>query len=232
MIYAMSDIHGEYEKYRRMLEIIDFSGDDTLFVLGDAVDRGSEPVKVLQDMAARDNVYFLKGNHEAMASYVLNRLNVEITEENAQTQIDGPLMQMILEWQQNGGDVTMREFRGLSAEDRADLLDYIDDAPLYDAVDVGERTFILVHSGLGNFRPGKRLSRYTFDELACMRPDYERRYFEDPSVYVVSGHTPTLAVTGKAEIYSSHNNILIDCGAAFGGRLACLRLDDLQEYYV
>lgn len=232
MIYVMSDIHGEFEKYRAMLEKIDFSQEDTLFVLGDVVDRGPEPVRVLQNMAARDNVYLLKGNHEAMASYVLRRLCVEITEENAQSQIDAALMRAIMEWQQNGGDVTMKKFGELSMEDREDLLDFIDDAPLYDAVDVGERTFVLVHSGLGNFEPGKRLSQYSFDELACMRPDYERRYYQDSSIYVVSGHTPTQAVTGKAQIYHACNNILIDCGAAYGGRLACLCLDTMQEYYV
>ena len=75
-----------------------------------------------------------------------------------------------MEWQQNGGDITMRKFRELSADDKQDLLDSIDDAPLYDIVDVGAKTFILLHSGLGNFKEGKRLSQYTYDELACMLP--------------------------------------------------------------
>lgn len=231
MLYVMSDIHGEYERYLAMLEQIAFSQEDTLFVLGDVVDRGPEPIKVLQDMARRDNVYLLKGNHEAMASLVLHKLNVEITEENADSHIDAELMQAIIEWQENGGNTTMRKFRELSADEKLDLLDYMDDAPLYDVVDVGEKTFILLHSGLGNFREGKRLSQYTYDELACMRPDFDRQYYADPSIYIVSGHTPTLAVTGKAEIYHSHNNILIDCGAAFGGRLACLCLNTMAEYY-
>ena len=39
-------------------------------------------------------------------------------------------------------------------------------------------------------------------------------------------------LNGKAEIYHSCNNIDIDCGATFGGKLACLRLDDMQEFYV
>ena len=231
MIYVMSDIHGEYAKYASMLEKIRFSEDDTLFVLGDVIDRGPEPIITLQDMALRPNVYLLKGNHEAMASFVLHKLNVEITEANAETQIDATIMQAIMEWQQNGGDVTMKAFRALSPDERADVLDYMDDAPLYDVIDVGERTFVLVHSGLGNFGKNKRLRDYTFDELACMRPDYEKQYYDDDSIHIVSGHTPTLAVTGKAEIYQSHNNILIDCGAAFGGKLACLCLDTMEAFY-
>lgn len=228
----MSDIHGEYKKYIQMLEKIAFSEDDTLYILGDVIDRGPEPVKVLQDMSLRDNVFLLMGNHEAMASYVLHKLNVEITEENVETHIDAALMQAIIEWQRNGGDVTMKQFRNLSPENKADLLDFIDEAPWYDVVDVRNRPFILVHSGLGNFEHGKRLSQYSFDEIAWMRPDYEKQYFQDPSIYIVSGHTPTIAVTGKPEIYHSHNNILIDCGATFGGKLACLCLDTMNEFYV
>ena len=35
MIYAMSDLHGYYDKYTKMLEKITFSDDDTLYILGD-----------------------------------------------------------------------------------------------------------------------------------------------------------------------------------------------------
>lgn len=231
MIYAMSDIHGEYGKYARMLERIGFSEEDTLYVLGDVVDRGLEPVKILQDMAARENVYLLKGNHEAMAVYVLKKLNVEITAENVETQLDTDVMMAIMDWQANGGAVTMKAFRALPPEERADLIDYMDEAPAYEIADAGERTFVLVHSGLGNYRPGRKLRDYSFEELACMRVDYGQRYFEDDSIHVIGGHTPTQAVTGKAEVYRNGNNWLIDCGAAFGGRLACICLDTLEIFY-
>ena len=46
-------IHGCYEQYRLLLEKIRFSDNDKLYVLGDAVDRGPEPIKVLQDMMRR-----------------------------------------------------------------------------------------------------------------------------------------------------------------------------------
>ena len=71
MIYVMSDIHGEYEKYKAMLEKINFTDDDVLYVLGDVIDRGPEPVKILADMSMRHNVYPVFGNHELMALDVL-----------------------------------------------------------------------------------------------------------------------------------------------------------------
>ncbi len=41
MIYTMADIHGQYDKYIAMLEKINFSKNDILFVLGDVIDRGA-----------------------------------------------------------------------------------------------------------------------------------------------------------------------------------------------
>ena len=40
MTYVMSDIHGEYEKYLKMLDLIGFRDEDELYVLGDVIDRG------------------------------------------------------------------------------------------------------------------------------------------------------------------------------------------------
>ena len=51
MIYAVSDIHGCYRQYKEVLEKIAFSDEDTLYVLGDVLDRGPEPLRVLEDMA-------------------------------------------------------------------------------------------------------------------------------------------------------------------------------------
>ena len=50
MIYVMSDVHGCYDMYMQMLEKIAFKDSDTLYLLGDVVDRGDDPIKVLCDM--------------------------------------------------------------------------------------------------------------------------------------------------------------------------------------
>ena len=41
MNYVISDIHGCYEQYIKLLDKIHFSERDTLYLLGDLVDRGS-----------------------------------------------------------------------------------------------------------------------------------------------------------------------------------------------
>jgi len=138
----------------------------------------------------------------------------------------------LMEWMENGGETTLKGLRKLPNSKRLDILDYMSEFNTCEALDVGDRTFILVHSTLGNFSKDKKLREYQLHELAEMRADYDRQLFDDKSIFIVSGHTPTQLINGKAEIYHSCNNIDIDCGATFGGKLACLRLDDMQEFYV
>ncbi len=51
---------------------------------------------------------------------------------------------------------------------------------------------------------------------------------------LIFGHTPTCYFQNKEPlcICKTDNAIGIDCGAGFeDGRLSCLRLDDMQEFY-
>lgn len=65
-----------------LLEKIQFSEKDELYVLGDVANRGPEPIKVLQDMMKRPNIIFILGNHDFIMYTLMKKLSVEITEEN------------------------------------------------------------------------------------------------------------------------------------------------------
>ena len=67
MIYVMSDLHGCYDKYIAMLEKIKLKYDDTLYILGDVIDRGPDGVKILLDMITHHNIVPLLGNHKYAA---------------------------------------------------------------------------------------------------------------------------------------------------------------------
>ena len=123
MTYTMADLHGRYDLFRQVLEQIDFSEDDDLYILGDIVDRGPEPVRLLQDLMGRANVFPVMGNHDFMALDTVRRLNVEITAENCDSYLDRNLMEQSLQWQLDGGRVTMEQMRSLPPEQRGDLLD-------------------------------------------------------------------------------------------------------------
>lgn len=73
--YVVSDIHGEYELFMRMLERIHFSEQDILYVLGDVLDRGPHPMKVLLEMMKYPNIIPMIGNHEVMGLTCLKFFN-------------------------------------------------------------------------------------------------------------------------------------------------------------
>ena len=82
MNYVISDIHGYYDQFIELLELIQLNDDDTLYVLGDVVDRGPNPIKTLLKLMEMPNAVCIVGNHELMALECLEFLMKEITEKS------------------------------------------------------------------------------------------------------------------------------------------------------
>lgn len=225
----MSDIHGEYDAFLKMLKKIKFTDKDKLIIDGDVLDRGDKPIATLIHIMKNKNMELLCGNHELMAVLCLKLLIVEYTEETLK-QFDMSKMGQLMEWQQNGGTPTMRDLRKYSKETQKTIYNYLTRLKLYKELEINDQKYLIVHAGLGGFKKSKKLKEYTINELVWDRPDYEKMYFKDKML--ITGHTPTLAINGKDKIYYSKNNIAIDCGCTFGGKLACLRLEDMKEFYV
>ena len=75
MTYCVSDIHGELDKFTQMLELIRFSDEDHLYVLGDVIDRGPLGVDLLRIIMDASNMTMLLGNHEQMCLSTLGPRN-------------------------------------------------------------------------------------------------------------------------------------------------------------
>ena len=48
MIYVMSDIHGNAVRFNSIMEQIDLQPEDTLYILGDVVDRYPDGIRILR----------------------------------------------------------------------------------------------------------------------------------------------------------------------------------------
>ena len=225
MTYVMSDLHGEYEKYLRMLECIGFSDDDVLYILGDVLDRGDGGFKILLDIEERDNVVTLAGNHDLTAHFILSRLDRPLARAD--------LEDVIYAWLADGGKATFDAYKELSPDDRAYVLDIIDGMLNYAEIEVGGREFVLAHAGIADYVEGKPLAEYPLENFIFYRQDYTKPIFSGDR-YLVTGHTPTAAIDGAepGRIYMANNYIDVDCGATYGLALGCLCLDTMKEYYV
>lgn len=211
--YVMADIHGEIDRYHAMLDLINFSADDQLYIIGDIIDRGSEGLTILQEIMDKGNVHFILGNHEDMMLGTLSQHSYP----GARTM-----------WKQNGGDKTYRELLyHMTSADRERILAYCLTRPAMETVEVGETSWTLVHG-----RPSTK-----FLDMVWGRVEADDDFGN--SHYIV-GHTPTCYLTKRFKepyhIFHGKGFICIDCGCGNltnpYRQLACLRLEDMAEYYV
>lgn len=232
MVYVMSDIHGQYDKYIKMLDKIALSDEDELYILGDVVDRGDDPMRILQDMSMRPNVFPILGNHDYMAAHLLRKLNITITEENCENHLSATDIRMLSAWLLDGGTPTLTAYKELPEEEREYILEYLSEFTPYEELRVGKNRFLLVHGGLPDFDPERPIEDYDLGGLLTDRPDYTKQYFLN--CFLVTGHTPTCTIGEEYDgrIYQKNGHIAIDCGAAWGKPLGCIRLDDFKEFYV
>ena len=230
--YVISDIHGEYDRFLELLDKIMPGEEDTLYILGDVLDRGPRPIRTLLLLMEMPNAVCLAGNHELMALECLEFLMREITDISI-GELDEKMLGNLVTWQYNGSRTTIEEFRALSREMQRSVIDFLKEFSIYEELTVNGKDYLLVHGGLGNYRPEKDIEDYSLKELIWDRADYDISYFED--VYVVTGHTPTQEIAGNPRpgyIFRENNHIAIDCGCNRpDGRLGAICLDTGEEFY-
>ncbi len=231
MIYVTADLHGyPLEKFKEMLEKVNFSDEDFLYVLGDVIDRGNDGIKILKWLMLQPNAQLILGNHEAMM-LECEFLFEEITEESVYG-LTGSKLDAYSSWVANGGQTTLNTLRIMRKSEIEYIFEYLEEAPLIETLTVNGRDFILTHSGLGNFRKDKKFSEYTAKDLLWTRPDLNTEYFD--GITAVFGHTPTVCYgeeyKGRAVVTDTW--IDIDTGAAMGMSPMLLRLDDMKEFYI
>lgn len=225
-VYVMSDIHGERELFRKMLQRIRFSDYDTLYILGDVIDRGPDGIALLKEIKERQNVIMLLGNHEYMM---------------LQCYRERPSGFDCFRWGRNGNASTIDAFRRLAAKEQKAILQYLQGLPTHIEICVDGIPYYLVHGFPSDCAEDEVWER---PELYTQNPK--------PGYRVIIGHTPVLnlvvpreerqAYIRLLEAEKDHPRILfsrgfidVDCGCSYADSmktLGCLRLDDLSEFYV
>ncbi len=226
MIYVISDIHGLYDRYLKMLEKTGFSDDDTMYVLGDVIDRGPQSFEILFDIMERDNVELFLGNHEHMMLTYL-----EGTDR--------------ISWfyEANGGRMTYGKFMELEEEKRNRIVDYLYDTAVLKNLEINGHRYILSHtSALTDFRDMRTadfrddlmdIQGIVWNQYPYDLDSLSRHEKTETETTLISGHIITRRLQNSDDIYvrdfgNGYTWIDIDCGCAMGeglGQLSCLAID-------
>jgi len=205
-IFAIGDIHGCMEALSLLLERLPLRfGEDYLVFLGDYIDRGPAPRRVLERVmelkeAYPERVFPLKGNHEWLFERYLRGLDVEV-------------------FLYNGGSATLKDYfeRGKLCVPESHRK-FLESLPLY----LETPHYLLVHAGINPFKP---LESQTEEDLLWIRQSFYR-YQGRFEKKVIFGHTPF------PEVLHLEDRIGLDTGCVYGGKLTAIELPSEKIYQV
>ena len=227
MIYILSDIHGHARRFDAVLRRIDLQPEDTLYVLGDVIDRNPDGIRILRRIMAMPNARMLLGNHE----YMLLRALGQPYDDNCD---NGSALD---HWYRNGGKVTHEELNALPPEEQTAVLEYLHSLPLHFDLELKGQRYKLVHGGPAEcFHQEPRDPKYRNPIHYAVWKRWDPVETWPEGYTMIFGHTPTRYYRDVTpmEVWYHRGHISIDCGCAYpspGGRLACLRLDDGMVFY-
>ena len=230
MVYVMSDIHGNQERFNSIMKQIRLQDDDTLYILGDVVDRYPDGIKILRKIMKMPNAQMLLGNHEHMMMKAIGHC------EDAVSERVNTNWQYRRIWYGNGGKVTHEQLKHIRKEQRAEVFRYIRSLPLNIDVEVNGVRYKLVHaSPLENYGTDKwQFVDYEDESEFAVWERWDTTQNVPAGCILIFGHTRTsyFQKGRPLTIWRNDEAIGIDCGSGYDeGRLACLRLDDMRVFY-
>ena len=236
MTYILSDIHGHKRRFNSIMNQINLCADDTLYVLGDVIDRNPDGINILRQLMAMPTVKMLLGNHELLMLNALYEPFSEYAAKNGKSR-----EQCLAHWYRNGGEVTHNHLKHIRKAVREEIFAYLAGLPVNAQIEVRGQRYLLTHAA--------PVALYSFPSRYANERDFAvwYRFTGDEKnphdCTVIFGHTGThhYQEDTPMKIWHGEGLIGIDCGASYPdggnsssgktGRLACLRLDDMMEFY-
>jgi len=231
-ILAISDIHGELDKFLQLLKIANYNPDeDQLVICGDLADRGNQNIDSICTAAylQSQGTIITKGNHDLLCHNTIAEM------------LNGKIGSHTRYHIQCGGFETVEEFKNASKDELTGMFNFLYKLPLYYEID----NYIFVHGGFDTSIP---LEQNVADTILWLWDS--NQFFYSPGYkdkIIIFGHNVTYTMPHllpkngvvnrndiKIWIDEQHNGdkIGIDCGSIFGGKLACLELPSKKVFYL
>ena len=237
MVYVISDLHGNLQSFLNLIERIHFSDSDIMYILGDTIDPNKDGIELLKYIMGKKNIIMLLGNHEYMFLNSVMPSYVELPWKRPDREKEFET------WMANGGSLTYAVFNELPLCEQRKICNFLIGLPLSVDISINGIGFKLVHAAPKELYGGRYSSGYRDStEFAVWHRFNDFSYI--PDLYIlIFGHTPTdyYQQSSPLKIWYGDSVIGIDCGSGlaskedsqfpYRGRIGCLRLDDMKEYY-
>lgn len=200
-VIIISDIHATLSLFTKLLEKVDYSNDDYLFINGDLCDKGKnslEVVRYVKKMTEESsNVFVTKGNCDVLYRYIFegNKNIVKYMKKRK----NSILNEMLEEHQQTVEDFgDVQQLAQFYKEHFKKEIDWIEGLP----VAYETEQFIMIHAGIENRMDWQETGE---DKALSIDSFYDKGHQAKKNVIV--GHWPVANYRFNAE---SSNNPIID----------------------
>lgn len=213
--YACTDLHGSLWAWNKIKEIL--QPDDTLYFLGDAIDRGEHGYTIMLDMLTDERVIYLCGNHEDMMYDYYKSYDSD--------------------WKRNGYEPTLREIKKYHDNETLNFaLNMIPQLPICaEYINANGVCVFMSHSGYCDML---QPSDWRYDFL-WNRAHFIKTDDVPDNTVVIHGHTPISFVKSKIENiyteniqdvywYANHKKCCMDMGTVWLDVFALMDLDTLE----
>ena len=141
--YCISDIHANYTTFLELLDNIDFSAKDRLYILGDVLDNGPEPHLMakwlIKNANKGNNITFILGNHEDAMLQSINNDYEKLMPLN--------LSDIWISSRMRGWRTRKKILENLNISERKQLLELLLSAPIMLKIKVKDKEYLLSHAG-------------------------------------------------------------------------------------
>lgn len=244
--YVISDIHGCFNTFIKLLEKINFSENDKLYILGDIIDRGPDSYKIYTWVKERynKNVFMVLGNHEDMFIENIDDIGKKKNEfnnlsANEKTKYFDNFFNVMAAWGEDHYGTIRNLLKDHSADEIIEMAEFFRELPWYLEVNCNDAIWTLVHAGCS--LPLDKTSKDTF----VWSRDLTFPGAGIKGKNIIFGHTPTICDEYNREggihyeegiiLKEKYIKINIDCGCVWNhknSKLGILRLEDLQDFYI
>lgn len=231
-VLACSDLHGRLDLFHQIQSFL--NKDDTLYILGDVIDRGPDGWKLFKEVMKDSRCKLLKGNHEDMCFKAMTDVRYGNYQDN------------IPVWFNNGGDITFDQI--LADENGFNIYPLMGSLITQtEYINKDNIKIILNHSG---FYQDECLSlgHDLLWDRKQYKVDFAKGWRGPEDMIVVHGHTPISLMIkdmqktawfyqkeepkydGGAFWYADNHKVNLDTGACWTGFTVVLDLDTFDEH--
>ena len=216
MTYIIAGLKGKLENYKKLQKAVGFGENDVIyFVGGESVGDFS----LYKELSMTANVYPILSRADYTAAKLLS--DFERYMRRGETP-EAKYINDMKKWIDEGEGLAFETFRGMDADMKEGILEYINDFAWFEETEMNGKEYIILAGGISGFDAKRDIYEMAVTNFASKPLDMEKKYCKGKimiTAWTKQGKTEKIARNG--------NNISLDCTTP-----VCFRLEDEAEFYI